>query len=59
MWLIKEHHALELVNRGAINEAISACSALWASLPGSTSGQPQRKLADLIDVYSHAGGVAA
>jgi len=57
--LIKERHALDLVNRGAVEEAIAACAGIWASLPGGDSGQPQRKLADLIDVFAAKGGAAA
>jgi muramidase (phage lysozyme) len=54
--LIAEAGAMHLVDAGQIPEAITKCSGLWASLPGSTSGQPQSPLAALIDVYGQAGG---
>ena len=59
IFLIKEKGALELVNSGRVADAIDKCHGIWASLPGSTSGQPQRKLADLIQAYGDAGGAFA
>ena len=29
---------------------------IWASLPGSASGQPQTPLANLVQAYADAGG---
>lgn len=54
--LIKEKGALDLVFGGRVGEAITACSGIWASLPGSNSGQPQKRFADLINAYGNAGG---
>jgi lysozyme len=54
--LIKERGALELVNAGQFEDAILKCHPEWASLPGSTAGQPQTKLADLMGFYADAGG---
>jgi muramidase (phage lysozyme) len=54
--LIKEHKALDLIFAGRVEDAIAQCSGVWASLPGSKSGQPQRQLVDLIDAYGTAGG---
>lgn len=54
--LLKEAGALTLINRGAVAYAITLCHELWASLPGSTSGQPQTPFADLIHTYLEAGG---
>lgn len=54
--LIKEKGALDLLYGGKISEAITACRGIWASLPGSDSGQPQARMADLINVYGNAGG---
>lgn len=59
LWLIKEKHALELVNRGALKEAIEACSEIWASLPGSVAGQPVRAIAMLTNSFTSAGGQLA
>ncbi len=57
--LIREHGALNLVNSGQVADAINKCHGIWASLPGSTSGQPQRSFADLIRAYTSAGGAFA
>ena len=57
--LIKQKDALDLVNSGQVQDAISACASIWASLPGSASGQPQAKIADLIHSYANAGGAFA
>ena len=54
--LIKEKGGLDLLFGGRISDAILACKGIWASLPGSNSGQPQAKLTDLINVYGNAGG---
>lgn len=58
-WLIKRRGALADVRDGRVEEAIEKCRAEWASLPGSTSGQPQRKLEQLLAVYAAAGGELA
>lgn len=50
--LVNERHALQFVNSGDIETAIAKCSAEWASLPGSQSGQPQRAIADLLTAYN-------
>jgi muramidase (phage lysozyme) len=57
--LIRTCHALDLVEAGEIRLAIFACRGRWASLPGNTSGQPQKPLADLLDAYGSAGGTLA
>jgi lysozyme len=54
--LIREHGAIDLINSGRISAAIDACHGVWASFPGSTSGQPQAKLATLIQFYTGHGG---
>jgi muramidase (phage lysozyme) len=57
--LIREAGALERVNTGQVADAIALCHGIWASLPGSTSGQPQRSLAELVQAYTAAGGAFA
>jgi muramidase (phage lysozyme) len=57
--LIREKGALNLVNSGQVADAITLCHGIWASLPGSSSGQPQKSFADLINVYGSAGGAFA
>lgn len=57
--LISEAKALDLIYGGQVAEAITRCHGIWASLPGSTSGQPQRTFAELIHAYGSAGGAFA
>jgi hypothetical protein len=57
IFLVKEKGALSLVNFGQFEKAVDLCSGVWASLPGSTSGQPQRDIADLVAIYQQNGGV--
>ena len=54
--LIKECHALGLINKGKIIDAICACSSRWASLPGAGYGQHENSRNDLIKAYQKAGG---
>lgn len=57
--LIKQKGALDAVNGGRVADAIALCHGVWASLPGSTSGQPQASLASLVSFYSANGGAYA
>jgi len=57
--LIREKGALDLVEAGRLEAAIALCHGIWASLPGSTSGQPQASLASLSQAYTQAGGELA
>ncbi|MGA7524689.1 MAG: glycoside hydrolase family 104 protein [Acidobacteriaceae bacterium] len=54
--LIRETGALDLVNTGQVVDALSKCRNIWASLPGSQSGQPQAKMSDLVQFYTENGG---
>jgi len=54
--LIKECHALPLIEAGNIVAAIPLCSSRWASLPGNTYGQRMNKLSALTGAYKNAGG---
>lgn len=56
---IRERHALELIDQGNIQQAIKACSNIWASLPGGYYGQPIHTVADLQWQYQQAGGLVA
>jgi len=47
------------VEAGRVADAIDKCRLEWASLPGAGYGQPERKLAALIDAYTNAGGALA
>lgn len=57
VWKIGKRGALDAVRDGRIEHAIDLCRAEWASLPGAGYGQPERKLAQLLDAYTDAGGV--
>jgi muramidase (phage lysozyme) len=47
--LIKNAGALDLVELGKWESAISKCNKIWASLPGSPYGQPTHKMIDAIN----------
>lgn len=59
VWLIGKCAALDDLEAGRFDSAVRKCAARWASLPGSTSGQPTRQLASLEQVYTDAGGAIA
>lgn len=59
-WLIENRaHASAAIEAGDFEGAISLCSPIWASLPGSSAGQSQARLADLKDIYTAQGGLIA
>ena len=57
--LIAEKGALEDVKCGRLKDAVEKCSTIWASLPGSTSGQRQENFSMVEEVYLNSGGVLA
>jgi muramidase (phage lysozyme) len=54
--LLAEAGSLGLVNSGSIEAAVNIEHGEWASLPGSTSGQPQTPMLALLAAYTGAGG---
>jgi len=54
---IKECKALDDINAGRFETAVSKCARIWASLPGARYGQHENSLAGLEQVYLSAGGV--
>jgi muramidase (phage lysozyme) len=56
---IRERCALPLIDAGNFEAAVSACSNIWASLPGNNYGQHVNALAQLQGYYVSAGGVLA
>lgn len=54
--LIRERGALNDVHAGRVQTAIEKVRKVWASLPGAGYGQPERRMASLIDAYGRAGG---
>lgn len=57
--LIRERHALDDIDAGRIEAAISKVRNLWASLPGAGYGQRENSLAHLLEAYRAAGGTLA
>jgi muramidase (phage lysozyme) len=57
--LIAGRGALQDVKGGNFDAAVRKCSHEWASLPGAGYGQPERTLAQAIEVYvTHGGEIA-
>ena len=52
--LIKECHALDDINNGAIESAIMKCGSRWASLPNNNYGQHENKIATLVGWYNQS-----
>lgn len=48
---MRERKALTLINDGNIEGAITACSNIWASLPGAGYGQRENKVGDLLAFF--------
>lgn len=57
MQIIKERHALDLIDEGQFDNAVLQCSNIWASLPGNDYHQRQNRVAVLEKFYTDAGGV--
>jgi muramidase (phage lysozyme) len=54
--LIRECKALEDVDAGRFDSAVSKCKTRWASLPGAGYGQHENKIETLRLAYEKAGG---
>lgn len=54
--LIRECRALEDIEAGRFDIAVSKCRSRWASLPGAGYGQRENRLVDLRNAYVAAGG---
>lgn len=57
--LIVEKKALEDAKAGRLQEAVSKCASIWASLPGSTAGQRTESMAAVEKEYTDNGGTIA
>ena len=57
--LIRECHAVGLIQAGNLAAAIAACRSRWASLPGSPYGQHEQSYNVLKDAFLAAGGALA
>ncbi|KIP18021.1 phage lysozyme family protein [Burkholderia sp. MSHR3999] len=56
---IRERSAIPLIVSGNITAAISACSNIWASLPGNGYGQHQNDVSMLVASFQQAGGTVS
>lgn len=56
VWCTARRGALNAVIAGQIELAMSMCNLEWASLPGSTHGQPTAAAERLLAVYARFGG---
>lgn len=56
VWCTARRGALPSVLAGRITQAMSLCNLEWASLPGSTYGQPTVQAERLLAVYTRFGG---
>lgn len=54
--LIRDKGALDDVEQGRFDVAVSKVRGVWASLPGAGYNQPERKMAELRTAYESAGG---
>jgi muramidase (phage lysozyme) len=54
--LIRERHALPLIDMGNFVDAVNAVRSLWASLPGAGHGQHENKMNRLETAYLSFGG---
>ena len=52
--LLRRRGALQNVEAGNFEQAITQCNREWASLPGSPYGQPVKTMAELRQVYDQA-----
>jgi lysozyme len=57
--LLRERGALDAVESGDFDNAVSRVASIWASLPGSPHGQNSRSLDYVRTAYAQAGGVFA
>lgn len=55
--LISEAGALDDMESGRFNDAVTKCAHIWASLPGAGYGQHENALNNLRSAFQAAGGV--
>jgi muramidase (phage lysozyme) len=59
VWIMDQAGALEQVKAGAFGAAVAKLARRWASFPGGTSGQPTRRVGDLVAKFNEKGGAIA
>ena len=57
--MIGECGALEDIDAGRIEDALTKCRSRWASLPGAGYNQHENNMTDLVAAFIAAGGVTA
>lgn len=57
--MMRECHAIAMLQNGNITGAIISCGSRWASLPNNSYGQHQNTVTNLIESYQKAGGTVA
>lgn len=57
-WLLKQVGAFTDAQKGNFARALHKASTQWASLPGSTAGQPTISFERALQVYAQNGGIA-
>lgn len=57
--MIGECHALDDIDAGRIEDALTKCRSRWASLPGAGYGQHENAMNTLVTAYRAAGGAVA
>jgi muramidase (phage lysozyme) len=57
--LIRECKAIDDIEAGDIEDAITKCRSRWASFPGAGYDQHENKMTVLVAAYHAAGGVSA
>lgn len=55
--LMRECKAIDDIESGRIEAAISKCKSRWASFPSAGYGQHENKMDDLVASYRNSGGV--
>lgn len=54
--LFAEQGVLDAIRAGRLDEWVTKCSPIWASLPYSQSGQPKKSMEFVRQAYREAGG---
>jgi len=59
VWIMDQAGALDMIKAGTFGAAVPKLARRWASFPGGTSGQPTKRAADLVALFSNKGGTIA
>lgn len=56
--IIRENHALQMIDDGQIEDAIYKVSNIWASLPGNTYAQGAKSIGRVLALYNDSFSLA-